>query len=436
MPLGKDWDDMQQSKQKNRKFNQYFRILCFSFSDSEYTAYQSTFSNLKEAVMSKKRLTGSVPENVKSEQDLRKEESMHPVKRSISNVSDSVKTDHDLRIKHLQNACANIHLYPKVAKPKNIAFKYFSKQYHFSYYKIAKAGSSVWTQIFAVLNSVSNETDDIFYKGRNYVHTVLQEENFKVENKKGPTGPFVIPAREPYSRLYSAYMDKIIFSLADKELDHIIEKQRKIGPNMFGCIRNATFLEFLRFIVTEVENGEKLNRHWSPITSLCNPCKTDVLAIVKQETFTSDVEFVLEKVRVTNGKLELIHNALHEQRLDATLPSYIEEILNHETCRPKLEVAENLWHVLQNNGYVNEESAFPIAFIKDNNSTVTPDILTELVFKSMSENPLTSEQSRRQKRRALVNAYKDVDENIIKGLQEVYKRDFVFFNYSTQPPKD
>ena len=231
-------------------------------------------------------------------------------------------------------------------------------------------------------------------------------------------------------------MDKIIFSLADKELDHIIEKQRNIGPNMSECIRNATFLEFLRFIVTEVENGEKLNRHWSPITSLCNPCKTDVLAIVKQETFTSDVEFVLEKVGVTDGKLELIHNALHEQRLDATLPNYIEEILNHETCRPKIEVAENLWHVLQNNGYVNEESAFPIAFIRDNNSTVTPDILTKLVFKAMSENPLTSEQSRRQKRRALVNAYKDVDENIIKGLQEVYKRDFVFFNYSTQPPKD
>ena len=249
-------------------------------------------------------------------------------------------------------------------------------------------------------------------------------------------GPFVVPARDPYSRLFSGYMDKIFLSLFSMEESKILRSQRKNVLGGSGCIKNATFQEFLRTIVEYTERGQRINKHWAPITTLCNPCETNVLAIAKQETFSSDVEFILKKVGVPNDTLQVIHNALHEHRLEATIPSYIREVLNHRTCKTKLEVAKDLWYTFQVNGYLNENSDFPVAIVNNEKFTVTPENLTQLVFKAISENPLTSEQSRRQRQRALVNAYKTVDEETIRGLQKVYQRDFALFDYSTQPPQD
>lgn len=363
-----------------------------------------------------------------------KKESITLSQQKLANhATDRVKTEQYRRIKHLHDACADQSLSANRAIRLTGAAKQFSSaKYNFSYYKIPKAGCSVWTQIFAVLNSASNESGNIFYKQRGYIHSALQK---KVQKENGPRGPYVIPSRNPYSRLYSGYMDKIFLSLFPREENKIINSQRKHVLNQtIKCTKDATFPEFLKTILDDVKHGQRVNRHWAPITSIFKPCAVDVLAIAKQETFSSDVEFILKKVGVTNDKLEVIHDALNEHRLEATLPSYIKEVLNHGTCKTKQEVAQDLWYTFKVNGYLREDSDFP--HVKTKNFTITPENLTKLVFKAISENPLTSEESRRQKRRALINAYKDVDEKTLRGLQEVYKRDFALFDYSTEPPRD
>ena len=344
-----------------------------------------------------------------------------------------MRTEHYRRIKHLLDACADPNLPANKAIPIGQAYRYASANYNFSYYKIPKAGCSVWTQIFAVLNSASNETNGIFYKQRGYVHTAMQKEVRKAQQS---SGPYVIPARDPYSRLFSGYIDKIFLSLFPMQESKIIESQRKLIPGGSECVKNVTFLEFLKTIVMHVNEGEKINKHWAPITSLCNPCETDILVIAKQETFSTDVEFILNEVGVKNDKLEVIHNALHDHRLETTLPSYIREVLNHRTCKPKEKVAEDIWYTFKVNGYLKESVDFPLEHVSVKNFTLTPDTLTRLVFKAISDNPLTSEQSRRQRRRALIKAYHDIDEETIRGIQEVFKRDFALFGYSNEPPRD
>ena len=351
-----------------------------------------------------------------------------------ANVTDNVKNEHYRRIKLLLDACADPDTPINKVLPNRLANRYTSAKYNFSYYKIPKTGCTFWTQIFAVLNSASNsdETEEIFYKQRGHVHSAMHR---AVTNTRHSSGPYVIPVRDPYSRLYSGYMDKIFLSLFLQVEDMIISSQRKHTPKASECVRNATFLEFLKMIVEKVHNGVKVNGHWAPITSLCNPCTTDILAIAKQETFSTDVEFILNKVGVKNDKLEVIRSALYEHKLESFLPSYIKEVLNHRTCKPKEKVAEDMWYTFKVNGYLKENLDFPLAHVRDTNFTLTPETLTQLVFKAISDKPLTSEQSRRQRRRALIKAYKDVDGKTIKGIQEVFKRDFTLFGYSTEPPR-
>ena len=386
--------------------------LLFCFSALDFSTERRAFSSLTEDVtLSQKKLSNNV-----------------------TMVTDHVKSEQYQRLKNLHDACADSGLSANKVVPKARAFKYFSAKYNFSYFKIPKAGCSVWTQIFAVLNLESNKTENIFYKRRGYIHTAMQK---TVRIQKDPSGPYVIPSRDPYSRLYSGYMDKIFLSLFASEENKIISSQRKNVLNKESkCAKDATFPEFLKTILEHVMKGQRINKHWAPITSLCNPCAVNVLAIAKQETFSSDVEFILKKVGVTNDKLGVIHNALHEHRLEATLPSYITEVLNHRTCKTKDKVAEDLWYAFKVNGYLKEDLDFPFAQVKANNFTITPENLTKLVFKAISDNPLTSEQSQRQRRRALVDAYKNVDGKTIRGLQEVFKGDFALFEYSTEPPRD
>ena len=351
-----------------------------------------------------------------------------------ANVTDNVKNEHNRRIKLLLDACADPDIPANKVLPNRLANRYTSAKYNFSYYKIPKTGCTFWTQIFVVLNSASNsdETEEIFYKQRGQVHTAMHR---AVTNTQHSSGPYVIPVRDPYSRLYSGYMDKIFLSLFPQLEDMIISSQRKHIPKASECVRNATFPEFLKMIVEKVHNGVNVNGHWAPITSLCNPCTTNILAIAKQETFSSDVEFILNKVGVKNDKIEVIRSVLYEHKLESFLPSYIKEVLNNRTCKPKENVAEDMWYTFKVNGYLKENLDFPLDHVRDTNFTLTPETLTQLVLKAISDNPLTSEQSRRQRRRALIKAYKDVDGKTIKGIQEVFKRDFTLFGYSIEPPR-
>ena len=95
-------------------------------------------------------------------------------------------------------------------------------------------------------------------------------------------------------------------------------------------------------------SGKRIHKHGTHITSICDLCKEDILAIVKQKTFSSDVEFILNKVGV---ELEIIQDALHEHRVEATVPGYIKEVLTHgskrKTCKTKVDVAKDIWSALK-----------------------------------------------------------------------------------------
>jgi hypothetical protein len=76
----------------------------------------------------------------------------------------------------------------------------------------------------------------------------------------------ILVTRNPWTRIYSAYMDKV-YRL---QVDYI--KQIKRMANIIGnyCGEIPTFEQFLQFIVVMNSRRRKLDPHWRPISTLYN----------------------------------------------------------------------------------------------------------------------------------------------------------------------
>ena len=107
--------------------------------------------------------------------------------------------------------------------------------------------------------------------------------------------------REPYSRLWSAYVDK--FLLPDYwNVDGVRITRRRPGVSREAakCGHDVTFAEFVDY-VTSVP-ASKLNDHYGPYHLLCSPCLFLPHVIGKMETFDQDAKYV--DFGVGRGKCE------------------------------------------------------------------------------------------------------------------------------------
>ncbi len=86
--------------------------------------------------------------------------------------------------------------------------------------------------------------------------------------------------RNPYSRLYSAYVDKLC-----QHRPHDINYQKIYGTEIMKRYRpnasaiekqtgwTVTFEEFLRYVTDGLHEGRMMDHHWETYEHLCNPCK-------------------------------------------------------------------------------------------------------------------------------------------------------------------
>ena len=136
----------------------------------------------------------------------------------------------------------------------------------------------------------------------------------------------VLVSRDPYTRLFSAFIDKMFLPLMYGAAVSIVQRQRMPNNRNISCANDITFEEFLSDIIDGAREGKSLNRHWAPQFALCNPCEINVLSLVKQETFSADVEYVLKEVGVAKDEFDVIHDALHDHNIDVTIPGIVATI--------------------------------------------------------------------------------------------------------------
>ena len=297
-----------------------------------------------------------------------------------------------------------------------------------------KVGCTFWTQAFILLQNNASKAETVFSMNRLTLHMKLGKTvTVAFESEARRNSRTVLISRNPYSRLFSAFIDKMFLPELYPKAVGIIQRQRKTKSS---CANDITFEEFLKDIIESVRKRKRLNVHWVPIDNLCHPCDVNAFAIVKLETFTADVEYVLREVGVADKEFEVIKDALHDHRLETSIPGLVKEVTNVdvERCMDRIEVARRIWKAFQIQGHIHDGIPFPTKLIDTSEKAKNPNFLTNVILETIKKHPMSQNEAKLQRRRALVKAFSGVGKDILDEVKELYKQDFILFDYSTKPP--
>ena len=252
--------------------------------------------------------------------------------------------------------------------------------------------------------------------------------------------------RNPYTRLFSAYIDKIFvpkfwtLALSLSYYANNIVQSENIRLKDFTARETAngecfkddiSFELFLKFVVT----SNRMDAHWTPVSMLCDPCKQNYTAIVKQEHFKEETMFMLENFGVQPDIQAKIKPLLEEDRVEQSVQNLFDtvrlvfqRVKKIHKCSTPLFVYLRIWQALQILGYIDSGEAF------------RGDIFVEGLegaydrLKGHKIEFLNSTQRRIQREEYLKLSYQSVSAATLKRVQELFRLDFLMFGYDTTPP--
>lgn len=352
------------------------------------------------------------------------------------------KTINDLeeRSMHLNKMCMNL----KIKSPNKTFYNlYVHKPKGLLYCKVPKCGSTYWTRFFQILHNI-NVKKDPFDENRFKIHSTQMEMSSLDKNDHihwNETIRFLV-TRSPYSRLYSAYVDKIFLpEFWNTYGRDIINNFRHNATKLSKlCGNDVTFEEFLKMITHRIHrkmNGR--NSHWLPIEQLCSPCKYKYNFIIKLETFSRDRDYLVSKVGI---KEQLILNYNNISHWDYSLLAIKDMCLTiftdfrgqkPEKCYQMEALLRKIFISFQIQGYIREDAHFDRNRFGDLKSMNINKIIE--VFQNIyKEYPILNRYEWKKQRQAFMkNAYKFVDREILKEIKKCYNSDFQIFNYDPEP---
>ena len=151
------------------------------------------------------------------------------------------------------------------------------------------------------------------------------------------------------------------------------------------------------------------------------------------ETFTDDLRYVSRRLNLSLAHYFQGHQFRYDYAKDAIEDSihspfwWLQAILR---CMSKLELGLRVWRKLQIRGLIDSRLPFPYTeeeFLKVNASQFVQDSL-QAYLKSTD-----SAQLKKQKRDALIEAYRSVNVNDLNKMRTVLSGDFAMFGYDSSP---
>ncbi|KAK3602335.1 hypothetical protein CHS0354_007127 [Potamilus streckersoni] len=282
------------------------------------------------------------------------------------------------------------------------------------------------------------KTDTILHYSGIQIHSMsksISEFNGIYELNKGGT-KFLV-SRDPYGRLLSGYLDKIYlmkFPLIACEIAQMVQGKAALHANS-NCITDITFLEFLKYLIIRSKKKRSLNNHFEPIFAYCNPCSVLYDYILKVESLSTEAEHLLRMANVEPSAMESIHNLLHdsivETRIQGTIPSAWKVGYLIYKCFSKIELAKRLWKAFQIQGYLRDsvdfrEELFPL--------NISAKDMGNIFVKEYLRQNVSKEERSHQKKRLMSDFYRSIDDITIHGIQELFRMDFLLFDYDIKPP--
>ncbi|XP_055868291.1 carbohydrate sulfotransferase 11-like [Biomphalaria glabrata] len=323
--------------------------------------------------------------------------------------------------------------YSKVPRLKDSPL--ISKKYKLTFCPAGKVASSFFTRYMMVMESNGTLTSPydipIAEAGRERVSSL------KSLNKSGNMLSFlqsstkVVFGRDPYSRILSAYIDKM-FSPNPFYWKHWGErtlKMLRIDKTKGRCASNVTFAQFLVYALNDLR---KTDVHLMPVSTLCNMCGIIYDVVGKLETVREDLDYLSRKHNISSAfqyakdyKLSASNDVLYDSVTSAF--AWKSDI---KRCIGLDEMGLRIWRKLQLRGIIDSRISYPFKSGELENMTAETFIsFCQEAIKASTD----SAQLKKQKVRVFMEAYGSVRNVLLQKISANYGDDFDMFGYDPTP---
>ncbi|XP_012935612.1 uncharacterized protein LOC101845308 [Aplysia californica] len=168
--------------------------------------------------------------------------------------------------------------------------------------------------------------------------------------------------REPYSRLISGYIDKVLTTPSWwSTVGYDIMKGARVlnGSDKWTkkCAAYATFADFINYFIESETSGLHRNPHFIPIHDQCHLCQRNYTFLGHLETFREDLAHILKSVNVSVQIVPLEEKTI----LRKTAEVLTDGLKYVRMCTDKFTVMKSLWLSFQVRGYISEDMKLPVS---------------------------------------------------------------------------
>ena len=239
--------------------------------------------------------------------------------------------------------------------------------------------------------------------------------------------------REPYHRLVSAYVDKllspnVIFWAGIGR--YIVKKFRANASRLSRkCGHDVTFAEFIIYVIDAEKTGVNTNGHFSPQFQHCHLCDFPYTHVGHLETLPEDREFLLNAM---DSPVDYVKDYPLEN-LEAQVKWYIGDKEKYGECITVDEALRRLWQKLKIRGYLHKDIRYPLTPQQSENVSVRAFV--SVASKAMELSRKVSADLKGNRRLSLIEAFQSVPNAQKRELQTLFRWDFELFGYDPHPPE-
>ncbi|XP_046543788.1 carbohydrate sulfotransferase 9-like [Haliotis rubra] len=342
------------------------------------------------------------------------------------------------RRNYLRRACVSIPGRQKTLRSLHTLWYMDSQK--MLYCSVAKSGSSFWRRTWKALSAYEGKETSPY----KFAHSEFKSEYYRLDiinaTKSAEAGFSLsrlletsfkyIFTRDPYARIFSAYVDKFVApnKYLWKQIGKKIARSRDFASDKsLRCGHDVTFREFVKYIIRTPRR--RLDDHFIPVASVCDVCNLQYDVVAKMETFKEDVSYILRHLNVDN------RIKFKDFGVEHTVDSVVDYVTRAFSQRERISscvsfhtALRRLWRQMQILGIISKQEDFPLT--PEQSETYKQ---TEVINLALAAHWRSGDISTSNKREAFIQAYQQIPLADMEALSQKYQKDFLLFDYDDRP---
>ncbi|XP_041357743.1 carbohydrate sulfotransferase 10-like [Gigantopelta aegis] len=303
---------------------------------------------------------------------------------------------------------------------------------------LAKVGSTFWNHVFHILRNGNDSFSSPFSLNPAFYEN-LKNALARSSNSTALLNSIrndylkVMFVREPYRRLFSAYVDKLVQPHGyywNRTGKHITYHSKKRNKRNMACGHNVSFEDVVNYVVHAETTLRHRDIHFAPMHHQCNICSVDYQMIGKMETFRYDTVFFLNSIKAIDAGIAMDNwTEEHDANYIKQKCIFAFKVKNStKQCLSFYELLKRQWRAFQIVGLISKDFHFPFTDGSVNNIT-----LEEYTSVIISVHNRSGSSAKANQNEAFKQAYTSLSRGALENLRDVLFLDFQLFGYNPEP---